>query len=217
MAGSILVRDTFDGMTSGASIVGRVPNTTESGYAWKVETSNGTATSDGAGNVRFSAVGASCQQRTLAESQLAVRVKWNDGGSANGITLYIGDRISTTIHPRSAYGAIFIPRGGEVRLIRFDDFGMYLIGSAILGLTFNLTADVLAFERNGNVFRAIVNGIEVGSFTDASKPPDGTRRHHGMLPFPFVNNSGKCVEFEIFDSIETAPSPLESYTIVDVF
>lgn len=212
MAGNILIRDTFDGMLSGQSISGRVPPVTESGYAWRIEV-NSTANSDGQGGISITNA---CQQRTLAESQVAVQIKWNDGGSANSVTLYIGDRTASNIYPRTAYGVIFRPRSAEVRLIRIDEYNMYLIGSYITGVSFNYTADVLAFERNGNDFRALVNGVEVGSFTDAAKPPDGTRKHHGMAPFQPVNNAGRVLEFEIFDGIADTAAPSQSYTVVDV-
>lgn len=216
MAGSLLIRDLFDGMTSGTSINGRVPQTTESGYAWKVETSQGTATSDGAGAVRFSSSGAVCQQRTLAESQVAVQAKWNDGGSLNGLILYLGDRMSSTIYPRTAYGAIFSPRAGTFQFVRYDSFETFGIGSEITGLTYTLTADVFAFERNDTDFQARLNGTVIGTFTDASKLPDGTRRHHGVVPYPYVNNAGKMIEFEIYDSIAVIAAP-SAYTIVEIF
>lgn len=214
---AILIKDSFDGMTLGTTVNGRVPETTESGFAWKVELANGTANSDGQGRVQFSAAGASLQQRTLAESDVAIQVRWLDGGSSNGAVLYIGDTVSSTIYPRNAYGAMFMPRSGTVRMLRFTTFEMFAIGTDITGLTFNFTNDILAFQRKGNDFEARLNGVYVGEFTDATYAPNGSRRHHGLIPSPFTNNAGRLIDFEILDTLGVAGQPAENaFTIVEL-
>lgn len=213
MADIIKIQDLFTGIALNVSISGTVPAISDGGYAWQVEV-GGTALGDGAGNIKFNA-GGTIKIRSLQENPAAVRAIWNDGGQTEGAILFVSDYTSSTIYPRRAYSCVFAPRSSWVEFYRIDEFNSIKIGSTITH-TFAAGDNVLVFQRSGNVFTALVDGVEVGNFTDATYAPNGTRTRHGFIPALWVSGTGRLRSFEVLDSVTPASAPA-AYTLTRVW
>lgn len=204
MPNQILVHDSFESLGNNVTVAGRVPPISDSGQAWVLEGGT-TATGDGAGNVKFGQSNAVIKTTSLNEI-CAVRAVVNDGGDANGATLVLGDSSTSTVFPRYCYTMRCIPRSSIVRFMRYDNYVSTQLGSDIT-VQFNVPDDnTIIFERTGNTtFRGIVNGVEVGSFSDFTYQPNGGRRAHGYYPSPYVDGTARLRDFQILDSVDLTP------------
>lgn len=213
MADLVKIQDLFTDLALNVSINGRFPPVNDGGYAWQVD-GNGTALGDGAGAVKFDSLG-STKIRSLQEDPVAVRAVWNDAAASEGLILYIGDNVGT-VYPRYAYGAKFEPTLGLVKMYRFDNFNGIKIGSDI-PVTFASGDNTVIFKRAGNGFTAMVNGTEVGTFTDATYGVNGTRKRHGTVPTPWVNGAGRMKSFEVLDSVTAGGGAPPAYDLIRVW
>lgn len=213
MADLIKVQDLFSDLANNVSLNGRYPPINDGGYAWQVD-GNGTALGDGAGGVKFDSLG-STKIRTLQESPVAVRAVWNDAAASEGLLLYVGDALGN-VYPRNAYGAKFEPTLGIVKMYRFDEFNGIKIGSDI-PVTFAAGDNTIVFQRSGNDFSAMVNGVSVGTFTDATHGVNGSRKRHGTVPGPWVTGAGRMKSFEVLDSVTAAPVGAPAYDVIRVW